>query len=473
MESLIPPKIKKTYSLKHIRKAIYTDLAVLKKGIFGFSLRWWKRRKRFWDIKIFIKAGLIILMRPVLTYLERKNLKSKLGKKRQTPTDLILFPEIVINSFPEEISVIINTKNCPYFFETILKKYKYQKGFKKVEIIIVDSGSTDETLQLAKGFNCKIIEIKPEEFRHGRSRNVGIIEAKGNFIVNAVSDATPTSFDLLYKVATKLIESKSTAVSVRQIPRVDSDIFSNWNIWNHYQAMFNGSGDDIWVERVNSFGKLQPHEQRKLALVDDVFVLHQAATIKKELYDPNIRYAEDLDLSLRYIKKGLKIGFLNSEAVIHSHTREPHYFLKRYFVDTNVIYEVFGSLPENFVTENNKNEGIIVSDLISILTTFKHKLKSFDFDNTWLDQYLSFFGSDIVEHKENNLKWENFYNNIYDNFLNFANNIAVGDEVNKVVKAKLGSLVTGVLLSEYLIRTESKIKLEKISNFKKFMETGV
>jgi hypothetical protein len=244
-------------------------------------------------------------------------------------------------------------------------------------------------------------------------------------------------------------------------------------MWNHYQAMFNGSGNDIWVDKVKGFEKLQSHEKRKISLIDDVFVLHQGNIIKKELYDSNIRYAEDLDLSLRYIRKGLKIGFLNSEAVIHSHTREPYYFLKRYFVDTNVIYEVFGSLPENFVNYKNFKEERINSDLVSLLSSFKNKLESFEQDSNWLNQYLSFFGQDYLVNREVGFRWENFYNNICKNFLSFATKVETGEEINGAIKAKLGSLVTGVLLSEYLIRMGNKINSENINSFKGFMETGV
>ena len=42
-----------------------------------------------------------------------------------------------------------------------------------IEIIVVDSGSTDGTLRIAKQYPVKIVEIKPEDFSFGRSLNAG------------------------------------------------------------------------------------------------------------------------------------------------------------------------------------------------------------------------------------------------------------------------------------------------------------
>src|SRR4030042_1750083 len=107
---------------------------------------------------------------------------SKLGLrniKRIFKKDFKSIRERRLNSIPETVSVVINTKGSPPFFEDILRKYKGQVGLDKIEIIVVDSGSKDNTLNLAAYYGCKIIEIKPEEFKHGRSRNIGIEAASG------------------------------------------------------------------------------------------------------------------------------------------------------------------------------------------------------------------------------------------------------------------------------------------------------
>ena len=63
-----------------------------------------------------------------------------------------------------KVSVIIPTKNAGEDFEFTLEKIRNQKGVREIEIIVVDSGSTDNTLEIAKKYGARIFRIKPEEF---------------------------------------------------------------------------------------------------------------------------------------------------------------------------------------------------------------------------------------------------------------------------------------------------------------------
>ena len=60
-----------------------------------------------------------------------------------------------------------------------------------MEIIIVDSGSTDATLSIASRYPVKILSIKPEEFSFGHSLNLGCAEASREFIVIASAHVYP------------------------------------------------------------------------------------------------------------------------------------------------------------------------------------------------------------------------------------------------------------------------------------------
>ena len=60
-----------------------------------------------------------------------------------------------------------------------------QQTVKDVEVIIVDSGSTDATTAIASRYPVSILKILPEDFTFGRSLNQGISHANGEFIVIA------------------------------------------------------------------------------------------------------------------------------------------------------------------------------------------------------------------------------------------------------------------------------------------------
>ena len=101
---------------------------------------------------------------------------------------------------------------------SLLKVLKAQKGFKDIEIIIVDSGSTDRTLDFAKRFNAKVIQIKPEEFSHSYARNLGAKHASGDFLLFTVQDALPPSETWLHEMFTVLSDNQVAAVSCAETP---------------------------------------------------------------------------------------------------------------------------------------------------------------------------------------------------------------------------------------------------------------
>ena len=65
------------------------------------------------------------------------------------------------------------------------------------EIIVIDSGSTDRSLEIVRRYPVRLIEIPASEFNHGSTRNLGVRAAKGEYVVMTVQDALPGSDDWL------------------------------------------------------------------------------------------------------------------------------------------------------------------------------------------------------------------------------------------------------------------------------------
>jgi len=103
-----------------------------------------------------------------------------------------------------DISIVLLTKNGGNLFRECLKMVFRQDTTRQFEVIVIDSGSIDNTLEIASRYPTRLYTIEPWEFLHGRTRNLGADLADGDFVVYLTQDAMPTSPHLARKVDRQL-----------------------------------------------------------------------------------------------------------------------------------------------------------------------------------------------------------------------------------------------------------------------------
>lgn len=237
------------------------------------------------------------------------------------------------------VSVVIPTYNAGAEFYWLLRKLAGQQGMARVEIVVVDSGSTDGTDTLAEEFGATVVRIPNSEFSHSHARNLGADNATGDLLVFTVQDAYPVGDWWLHSLALALTrppseEMRAAAVSCSEFPRRDSELLYNAAIDTHYR--FLGCRD------ADRFGQMVTDDHMSLrseGQLSDVACMMPAELFAKYRYQG--RYAEDLMLGVRLLRDGLKTAMLSSVRVIHSHNRPAAYHLKRTFVDVVFLTEVF------------------------------------------------------------------------------------------------------------------------------------
>ena len=233
------------------------------------------------------------------------------------------------------VSVVIPTLNEADNLIKLLPTLNNQQGFRKIETIVVDSGSTDDTVDLAREYGAKVVQIPPEEFSHSGSRNLGAEQATQEYLLFMTADALPTSETWLYQMFSFMKNKQVTAVSCTEVPRIDADLFSRVENWYHYGVILALDGTD----RVSVVPPdRDPQKLRQNAQLSDVACLVDAGIFRK--YKFRSEYAEDLDLGMRLLSDGYKLGLMSSVKVIHSHARPAYYHLKRGFIDKLVITQM-------------------------------------------------------------------------------------------------------------------------------------
>ena len=72
-----------------------------------------------------------------------------------------------------------------------------EQTVRNLQIILVDSGSSDATLAIASRYPVEVVHIKPQEFTFGRSLNLGIVQARADLVVLASAHVYPVYPDWL------------------------------------------------------------------------------------------------------------------------------------------------------------------------------------------------------------------------------------------------------------------------------------
>ncbi len=92
------------------------------------------------------------------------------------------------------ISIVIRTKNSSATLPLVLSKLRRSDGD---ELIVVDSGSTDDTVRIAEQAGARVIHMASQEFTYGRSLNLGFSVARNDWVLSLSSHCIPGPDDLL------------------------------------------------------------------------------------------------------------------------------------------------------------------------------------------------------------------------------------------------------------------------------------
>jgi rhamnosyltransferase len=206
-----------------------------------------------------------------------------------------------------DVSIIILTKNAGEGFTTLLQRLSSQNFDGNYEIIVIDSGSADGTPDIAQSYPVKLVRIKPEEFHHGRTRNLGAEQATGKVLVYITQDALPLRNNWLHKLTDDLKNPQVAMVVGRQIPwqttKPPEKFFYSYYFPEHKIEVVRGASDyyrdNMFISNVNSAIKRDVWQQFK--------------------FSEDVVRAEDKEIAKRILLFGWKIVYQPEAVVYHAH----------------------------------------------------------------------------------------------------------------------------------------------------------
>jgi rhamnosyltransferase len=222
------------------------------------------------------------------------------------------------------------------------------------EIIVIDSGSTDGTIDILREYALvKIIEIPPAEFNHGETRNLGVRLATGEFVLLTVGDARPFNNHWIEELLNGFVDDEVAGVCGQQVVPHETD--KNPVEW--FKPVSSPELYRYHYPIPGSFDLLSPIRKKTACSWDDVNAMYRRNILLKIPFRKT-SYAEDLLWCRDALREGHAVVYNYSSRVYHYHNENPDFVYKRTFTVLYYQFIGFQYVPE--MMQNNLRRGISV-----------------------------------------------------------------------------------------------------------------
>jgi rhamnosyltransferase len=226
------------------------------------------------------------------------------------------------------VSIIMRSFNEGWALKETLPALMQQE-FRDWELIVIDSGSTDGSVDLIRAAEPRhFIQIKPNEYNPSRVMNQGMQLARADYGIFLNADATPQGRNWLRPLVEGLLGHNTAAVFSKQIPRPDCRAVYAHDYdrcfgaqresvrWEHFFSMVSsGLRKDIWARRG---------------------------------FNESLQYSEDDEYTRWCRAQGHVIQYVPESVVMHSHNYTPAQAYKRSYGEGKALAAVWSGSPTMF-----------------------------------------------------------------------------------------------------------------------------
>jgi len=245
------------------------------------------------------------------------------------PDFSLLLRPTVINLGKIRASIVIRTLNEDTHLGTLLDAISAQQiQDLHPEVVLVDSGSTDATLEIADRHGCHINHITREEFSFGRSLNMGCELATGDILIFISGHCVPKDEHWLQRLCQPILDGIAEYTYGRQEGWEDSH-FSETRIFaKYYPAQSQIPQDGFFCNNANA------------ALLRGVWERHR--------FNEDLTGLEDMELAQRLVKAGGKVAYVAEAAVYHYHKESWAYVRRRFEREAIALQRIMPNIHVTF-----------------------------------------------------------------------------------------------------------------------------
>ncbi len=219
-----------------------------------------------------------------------------------------------------ETSIIIRTLNEARHLGDLLSRI-HEQNYQDCEVILVDSGSTDSTLDIARENGAKIYQIPKSEFTFGRSLNLGCEKAEGRYLVFASGHVRPTNNNWLRNLIKPFEEPSVAMVYGRQRGTDTNRLSEIRDLHMNY-----GTTSNIHVNQPNG-------NNGNAAIRRDLWL--------RQPFDESLPGLEDLDWARKLQREGYRVYYAADAAIYHIHQETLRHVYRRFLREAIAYKQIF------------------------------------------------------------------------------------------------------------------------------------
>jgi rhamnosyltransferase len=237
------------------------------------------------------------------------------------------------------VTILIPTFNGGALLESVLEAIDDQDAVCERELVAVDSGSTDGTVERLRARGARVLQTTAADFNHGETRNLALEASTGEVAVLLVQDAVPSSRNWLRALIAPFDQADVAGTFARQVARADAS-----RVTAHYLASWVAAQPTPRVVGPltrETFGVMPPKERHHLCAFDNVCSCIRLDVWRKHPFQ-RTPIGEDLRWATEVMLAGYRLAYVPDAAVCHSHDRPVRYELDRAYLVHQQLQKLFG-----------------------------------------------------------------------------------------------------------------------------------
>jgi rhamnosyltransferase len=209
-----------------------------------------------------------------------------------------------------------------------------------VEIVAVDSGSSDGSIEILERAGVRLLRIEAATFDHGETRNLGAREAAGDCVVFLSQDAIPAGPGFVARLIAPLeADARLAGAFARQVPRPEADPLTRRDLAAWVAA--SAEPRTVFVPDAAALASLPPVERFRLSVFDNVASAVRREHLRAHPFAKS-RFGEDLEWGERMLRLGFGLAYVPEAVVVHSHVRRARSLFRRNYLGHRLLCRVFG-----------------------------------------------------------------------------------------------------------------------------------